>query len=138
MNQKGFTYLEVVISFTIFGLMLLIVINLSNTVSTLMRYNMNTNQMQQIAELELENYRTAIIDVNDFTLQTGFSLVTENLDSDGNLINRRLQNNNVGDKYIVTIDEMVLNENMSEIKVQVQRINDDINPVIIYLRAFRG
>lgn len=137
MKDKGFTYLEIIVSFMIFGLMLIIALRLSSSIYTIMQHNLQVNQMQHIAQLEIENYQSGILDIGQFVSDTGFTLVTEIVDADDVVTNRTLQNSDVNGKYTVIIVETSINESISEVKVEIQMNTVDIEPVVVFGRILK-
>lgn len=121
-NQKGFTYLEIVIAFAIFGLMLVVAFHLSDTTYTVAQRNQVVLEMRHLAFLELENYKTGIMNPYGFADQTGFRLVHEAVATNGTGIDRVLEAQYVAGRFGVTIEEYSDSDSSSEVKVTV---NDD-------------
>ena len=128
-NQKGFTYLDVIVAFAIFGLVLVVVLRVGQSVHKLNRIVELETQMAQLASLEFENYKNGIEDIPSFISDTGFSVVTQTLNGDGHAINRVLVNGQVDQHYNVLITETYVNVNTSQVTIEITCSFDDVEPV---------
>lgn len=128
-NKNGFTYLDIVVSFAIFGLFLVILLRLGNTVYQVTKVSEITNQMIHIAEFEMENYKSRTTDISEFVNNTDFILISETTDSDGNVSQLELTNGNVDRKFSVQIRETILRTNISEVTILVTSENIDASEV---------
>lgn len=136
-KEEGFTYLEIIVAFMIFGLVLVIILRIGDSVSKLTRASEETNQMLHVAELELENYKTGINDISSFTSITGFSIVSQSSNGDGDITLRVLEHLNVDNKYIVTIEERLATSNLKNILIRVQSKNLDLDDVVIQSKIMK-
>jgi len=137
-NEKGFTYIEVVIAFMLFGLMLLIMLRISNSVNKVVDSTIDTNKMLHVAKLELENYKSGIDDIDGFTSVTNFIITSENADSDGNIINRSLIHTNVDGRYTVVIQELMITNVLKEITVTVNHNQINIEPIVLKSKIIKN
>ena len=137
-KEEGFTYLEIIIAFMIFGLVLVIILRVGDSVSRLTRASEETNQMLHIAELELENYKTGIQNIGSFISLTDFSIISESTD-DGEVTERILEDINVDNEYIVTIEERQdgNSKNLKNIMIRVASKNLDIDDVVIHSKIIK-
>ncbi len=130
-NESGFTYMEVIIAFMIFGLMLVFVTRLGSSIYELNRTSQIENRMYLMAELTYENYKTGINDVNAFASDTGFNIDEEDLDDDGVLIARELSIDDLEDDFDIVIEETVRSNNISEVVVSIESTFEHIGEVTI-------
>lgn len=118
-NNDGFTYLDVVVAFILFGLVLVMTLRVGQTVHTLSRAIQIEAQMVQMAELEYENYKSGLQNIPKFTSDTGFIQIDVTYGPGGELTSRTLENVSIEETYQVTIYEKVITSNVSEVIVSV-------------------
>lgn len=137
-NEKGFTYIEVVIAFMLFGLMLMIMLRLTNSANLVVDATKDTNKMLHMAKFELENYKSGIDDIAEFTALTNFIITSENQDGDGNTINRSLIHTDVDGKYTIIIEELMITKDLKEVTVTVNHNQIDIKPIILKSKIIKN
>jgi len=136
-KEDGFTYLEIIVAFMIFGLVLVIILRVGDSVSRLTRASEETNQMLHVAELELENYKTGIHDLNNFTSITGFTITEQTIDGEGEVTLRTLEHQNIDNKYVVIIEERMVTRLLKDILIRVTSKNLDIDDVVIQSKIMK-
>lgn len=130
-DDHGFTYMEVVIAFMIFGLMFVFVSKLGGAIFDLNHRSQEEGRMYLIAELTYENYKTGINDLTSFESLTGFSLEDESFDDQGDLEARSLSIQALDDDFDVVIDETVVTSNISEVTITVESIGQSSGQVSV-------
>ncbi len=133
-SKKGFTYIDVIISFVIFGLLFVVISRLASSTYELMRYSQQSSQMLHIAELEMENYKSGISAIDSFLNHTGFVQTSETMDEEGVIINRQLMHTNIDEKYTVHINESYVSDHLRDIYIDVALNQGDVDPIRIYNR----
>jgi len=118
MKNKGFTYIEVMISFSVFALMLIVVIKMNNAINFIMDMNNKTLQTIHIAQMEMENYKSGINNISDFFTRTGFEFTDQQTDEEGSVVSRTLEDSDVNGFY-VRIEETAEDDDISEVIVIV-------------------
>ncbi len=126
--NDGFTYLDVIVAFILFGMMFVFVARMSQSIYFLNDQSTYESQMVHLAELELDNYRTGINQINIFLSHTGFTIDSETID-DENVINRVLSLDNVENRYRVQIEETFVRENVSKVIVTVSIPGSEVRPI---------
>ena len=126
--NDGFTYLDVIVAFILFGMMFVFVARMSQSIYFLNDQSTYESQMVHLAELELDNYRTGINQINIFLAHTGFTIDSETID-DENVINRVLSLDNVENRYRVQIEETFVRENVSKVIVTVSIPGSEVRPI---------
>lgn len=126
--NDGFTYLDVIVAFILFGMMFVFVARMSQSIYFLNDQSTYESQMVHLAELELDNYRTGINQIYIFLAHTGFTIDSETID-DENVINRVLSLDNVENRYRVQIEETFVRENVSKVIVTVSIPGSEVRPI---------
>jgi prepilin-type N-terminal cleavage/methylation domain-containing protein len=113
MKKRGFTYIEVMIAFAIFAILMVFVMKLDSTANRLMRYQQEQLRMVYTAQMAMEKYKYNQITYED--------------------------NNFNG--YYVKVEETPINKTfnndiavLTEIKITVKKNKNDLdtNGVILY------
>lgn len=134
-RDNGFTYLDVMVSFAIFGMMFVMLVKVGDSVHKILRNNEINNQMLHLASLEMENYKSGQSDLVQFLSDTGFILMSESLDNEGHLISRELNYIGLDQKFEVYILETVVGENVHEIQIDVKEVKNAVDPVRLISRC---
>jgi prepilin-type N-terminal cleavage/methylation domain-containing protein len=78
MINKGFTYVEIMVAIAIFGAMSIFVIKLDSTASRNIRYYNEKVKMVQIAQSEVEKYKSNPVDTTGKTVDNYFVTIDSN------------------------------------------------------------
>lgn len=131
LKEQGFTYMEVIVAFMIFGLMFVFIARLGSSIYELNRTSQIENRMYFLAELTYENYKTGINDVERFVSDTGFTIDDEEVDGDGQLISRELSISGLEDDFDITIEEHGISTNISQVLVTITSTYENIDEVTL-------
>lgn len=131
LKEQGFTYMEVIVAFMIFGLMFVFIARLGSSIYELNRTSQIENRMYFLAELTYENYKTGINDVESFVSDTGFTIDDEEVDGDGQLISRELSISGLEDDFDITIEEHGISTNISQVLVTITSTYENIDEVTL-------
>jgi len=130
-NELGFTYMEVMMAFMIFGLMFVFVARLGNSIYDINRVGGTEKQMLHLAELYYENYKTGINDIDELLSTADFTLEEKNLDSEDVLLYQEIRASDIDGLFDITIEETYVDVNTSRVSVLVTSQEDRFADVVI-------
>ncbi len=114
--REGFTYVEVMMAFMLFGMMLVFVTRIGSSVYEFNRQSGIESRMPLVAQLVYENYKTGISDPEGFMSNMGASLDEERTSGE-DVVYRRFVASEVDGLFDVAIEETIVGDNLSFVEI---------------------